>query len=125
MQTPPDLGQMFVQLMQRQQADQGFNRGLGMLAAGFAQPRDRATMIDAMSQGGPDAGSLMGNLMKLQQYNLEQQQFQQVQAAAPALAQQLYGDQSADSLTKARAIIASGKYGDIEANLAGVGGSPA
>src|ERR1700722_17199172 len=65
-QTPPDLGQMFVQLMQRQQADQGFNRGLGMLAAGFAQPRDRATMVDAMSQGGPDAGSTMGNIMKLQ-----------------------------------------------------------
>src|SRR5882672_9078008 len=48
-QTPPDLGSMFVQLMQRQQGNEQFNRGLGMLAAGFAQPRDRATMIDAMS----------------------------------------------------------------------------
>ena len=33
-QTPPDLGQMFLRLTQRQQASEGFNRGLGMLAAG-------------------------------------------------------------------------------------------
>ena len=99
-----------------------------MLAAGFAQPRDRATMIDAMSQGGPDAGSLMGNLMKLQQFNVEQQQMQRVMAAAPSLAVQLFGegaDKDPTKMAQAQAIIASGKYGDIEANLAGVGGSPA
>jgi hypothetical protein len=75
-QTPPDLGSMFVQLMQRQQANEGFNRGLGMLAAGFAQPRDRATMIDAMSgQSGGDPASLIGNVMKLQQYNQAQARY--------------------------------------------------
>jgi hypothetical protein len=75
-QTPSDLGSMFVQLMQRQQANQQFNTGLGMLAAGFAQPRDREAMIGAMSgQSGPDAGSLMGNLMKLQQYNQQQARY--------------------------------------------------
>ena len=75
-QTPPDLGSMFVQLMQRQQANEGFNRGLGMLAAGFAQPRDRATMIDAMSgQSGGDPSSLIGNVMKLQQYNQMQTRY--------------------------------------------------
>jgi hypothetical protein len=75
-QTPPDLGSMFVQLMQRQQANEGFNRGLGMLAAGFAQPRDRATMIDAMSgQSGGDPASLIGNVMKLQQYNQQQTRY--------------------------------------------------
>ena len=75
-QTPPDLGSMFVQLMQRQQANEGFNRGLGMLAAGFAQPRDRATMIDAMSgQGGGDPGTLMGRIMQLQQYNQAQARY--------------------------------------------------
>ena len=42
-QTPPDLGSMFVQLMQHQQANEQFNRGMGMLAAGFAIPRDRAS----------------------------------------------------------------------------------
>jgi hypothetical protein len=75
-QTPPDLGSMFVQLMQHQQANEGFNRGLGMMAAGFAQPRDRATMIDAMSgQSGGDPASLIGNVMKLQVYNQQQQRY--------------------------------------------------
>ena len=56
-QTPPDLGQMFVTLMQRQQSSEQFNRGLGMLAAGFAQPRDRETMINAMQGQSGDPGA--------------------------------------------------------------------
>ena len=86
-QTPPDLGQMFVQLMQRQQASEGFNRGLGMLAAGFAQPRDRAAMIDAMSGQSGDPGSTMGNLMKLQQWNIQQQRMGEMQKNLPAIAE--------------------------------------
>jgi hypothetical protein len=87
-QTPPDLGQMFVQLMQRQQASEGFNRGLGMLAAGFAAPRDRAAMIDAMSgQGGGDPGTLMGRIMQLQQWNQQQQRLADMKNNLPALAQ--------------------------------------
>jgi hypothetical protein len=94
-QTPPDLGQMFVQLMQRQQADQGFNRGLGMLAAGFAQPRDRATMIDAMSQPtGGDPGSLMGRLIQLQQWNIEQQNRRDVLQSIPGMADKMGIDPS-------------------------------
>lgn len=86
-QTPPDLGQMFVQLMQRQQASEGFNRGLGMLAAGFAQPRDRAAMIDAMSGQSGDAAGVMGSLMKLQQWNIQQQRMGEMQKNLPALSQ--------------------------------------
>ena len=86
MQTPPDLGQMFVQLMQRQQASEGFNRGLGMLAAGFANPHDRATMIDAMSGQSGDAGGLMGRIMQLQQYNQQQQRLTDMRNNLPALA---------------------------------------
>lgn len=85
-QTPPDLGQMFLQLTQRQQASEGFNRGLGMLAAGFASPRDRATMIDAMSGQSGDAGSTMGSLMRLQQWNLQQQRLADMKNNLPALA---------------------------------------
>ena len=77
---------MFVQLMQRQQANEGFNRGLGMLAAGFAAPRDRATMIDAMSGQSGDPASLMGNVMKLTQYNQQQQRLADMQKNLPALA---------------------------------------
>jgi hypothetical protein len=121
-QTPPDLGQMFVQLMQRQQADQGFNRGLGMLAAGFAQPRDRATMVDAMSQGsGQDAGSLMGSLMKLQQYNIEQQQMAAYRQAIPGMLEKAGIDQSYAPLVMANPDILS----KIVENQAGVSGNPA
>jgi hypothetical protein len=88
-QTPQDLGSMFVQLMQRQQANEGFNRSLGMLAAGFAQPRDRAMMIDAMSGQSGDPASLMGNVMKLTQYNQQQQRLADMQKNLPALAQSM------------------------------------
>jgi hypothetical protein len=85
-QTPPDLGSMFVQLMQHQQANEQFNRGMGMLAAGFANPRDRATMIDAMSGQSGDAGGLMGNLMRLQQFSVQQQRMADMQKNLPAIA---------------------------------------
>jgi hypothetical protein len=120
-QTPPDLGQMFVQLMQRQQADQGFNRGLGMLAAGFAQPRDRATMVDAMSQGGPDAGSTMASLMKLQQYNIEQQQMAAYRQAVPGMLQKAGLDPSYAPLVMANPDILS----KIVETQAGAAGNPA
>jgi hypothetical protein len=113
---------MFVQLMQRQQADQGFNRGLGMLAAGFAQPRDRATMVDAMSQPtGGDAGSLMGNLMKLQQYNIEQQQMAAYRQSVPAMLEKAGIDPSYAPLVMADPTIMS----KIVETQAGVGGNPA
>ena len=93
-QTPPDLGQMFVQLMQHQQANEQFNRGMGMLAAGFAQPRDRATMIDAMQGQSGDAGSTMSTLMRLQQYNIQQQRYQDVLGSIPGMADKMGIDPS-------------------------------
>ena len=113
---------MFVQLMQRQQADQGFNRGLGMLAAGFANPHDRATMVDAMSQPtGGDAGSLMGNLMKLQQYNIEQQQMAAYRQSVPAMLEKAGIDPSYAPLVMANPEILS----KIVETQAGVSGNPA
>lgn len=120
-QTPPDLGQMFVQLMQRQQSSEQFNRGLGMLAAGFAQPRDRETMISAMSGQSGDAGGLMGNLMKLQQYNIEQQQMQAYRQSVPAMLAKAGLDPSYAPLVMADPTILS----KIVENQAGVGGNPA
>jgi hypothetical protein len=121
-QTPPDLGAMFVQLAQRQQASDMFNRGMGMLAAGFAQPRDRETMVNAMSgQSGPDPGSLMGNLMKLQQYNIEQQQMAQYRQAVPGMLAKAGLDPSYAPLVMADPTIMS----KIVETQAGVGGNPA
>lgn len=120
-QTPPDLGQMFVTLMQRQQSNDQFNRGLGMLAAGFAQPRDRETMVNSMSQPSGDPGALMGNLMKLQQYNLEQQNMMAYRQAIPGMIAKAGIDPAYAPAVMADPTIMS----KILETQAGVGGSPA
>ena len=112
---------MFLQLTQRQQASEGFNRGLGMLAAGFAQPRDRATMIGAMEGQTGDAGGLMGNLMKLQQYNIEQQNLAAYRQSVPGMLEKAGLDPSYAPLVMADPTIMS----KIVETQAGVGGNPA
>ena len=126
-QTPPDLGSMFVQLMQRQQANEGFNRGLGMLAAGFANnPRDRETMINAMSGQSGDPASLMGNVMRLTQYSQQQQRLADMQKNLPALAASM--NIPLDALTTMFNSDPSNFGAEVakiqEAQL-GIGGSPA
>lgn len=120
-QTPPDLGQMFVTLMQRQQSNEQFNRGMGMLAAGFAAPRDRETMVNAMSGQSGDAGNTMGNLMKLQQYNIEQQQMAAYRQAVPGMLAKAGLDPSYAPAAMADPSIIS----KIVETQAGVGGNPA
>jgi hypothetical protein len=120
-QTPPDLGSMFVQLMQRQQANDQFNRGMGMLAAGFAAPRDRETMVNAMGQSSGDPGSLMNNLLKLQQTNIEQQQMAAYRKAVPGMLEKAGLDPSYAPLVMADPTIMS----KIVETQAGVGGNPA
>jgi hypothetical protein len=112
---------MFVQLMQRQQSNEQFNRGAGMLAAGFAAPRDRETMINAMGGQSGDAGGLMGNLMKLQQYNIEQQQMAAYRQSVPGMLQKAGLDPSYAPLVAADPTILS----KIVETQAGVGGNPA
>jgi hypothetical protein len=113
---------MFVQLAQRQQASEQFNRGMGMLAAGFAQPRDRETMVNAMSgQSGGDPGALMGNLMKLQQYNIEQQQMAAYRQSVPGMLAKAGLDPSYAPLVMNDPTILS----KIVETQAGVGGNPA
>jgi hypothetical protein len=120
-QTPPDLGQMFVTLMQRQQSNDQFNRGMGMLAAGFAQPRDRETMVNAMSTPSGDPGALMNNLMSLQQHNLQLQQGMAYRQAVPGMLQKAGIDPSFAPAAMADPTIIS----KIIETQAGVGGSPA
>jgi hypothetical protein len=112
---------MFVQLTQRQQSNEQFNRGMGMLAAGFAQPRDRGIMVDAMQGQSGDAGGLMGNLMKLQQYNIEQQQMAAYRQSVPGMLAKAGLDPSYAPLVMADPSIMS----KIVETQAGVGGNPA
>ena len=118
---------MFLQLTQRQQASEGFNRGLGMLAAGFAQPRDRAAMIDAMSgQGGGDPGTLMGRIMQLQQYNQAQARYADLVNNSDAWAKSLNMDPGAFKtlVTAAGPEGAGAAISKIAEANAGVSGDP-
>jgi hypothetical protein len=118
-QSPPDLMQMYAQLSQRQQANEQFNRGLAGVTAAFSPMSQRNSVAHEWDNMTQDPGSLFSNMMALQNNQYQQQQRQQLAAAAPGLAKQLGTD-----LPTAQAIIASGKYGDIESTLAGVSGDP-
>jgi hypothetical protein len=122
--SPPDLMQMYAAVAQRTQANEQFNRGLAGITAAFSPLSQRNSIMHEWDNMTQDPGSLFSNIMALQNNQYQQQQRQQLAAAAPALAKQLFGDQSPDSMAKANAIIASGKYGDVETSLAGVSGDP-
>jgi hypothetical protein len=111
--------QMYAQLSQRQQANEQFNRGLAGLTAAFSPMSQRASLEHEWDNMTQDPGSLFSNMMALQNNQYQQQQRQQLAAAAPDLAKQM-----GVSLPTAQAIIASGKYGDVETSLAGVSGDP-
>ena len=62
----------------------------------------------------------MNSIMAIQNFQRQQQQYQQIQGAAPGLAKQLYGDNpTPEQMQMAQGLIASGKFGDIETNLVG------
>jgi len=88
-QSSPDMMQMYAQLMQHQAGQEQFNRGLGMLLSSAARPWNRQAIQQQWSGMTPDAGEVMGNIMKLQQWNQQQQQYQTWLKAAPDAAGQL------------------------------------
>jgi hypothetical protein len=117
--SPPDLMQMYAAVAQRQQANEQFNRGLAGITAAFSPLSQRASLEHEWDNMTQDPGSLFSNMMALQNNQYQQQQRQQLAAAAPDLAKQM-----GVSVPTAQAIIASGKYGDVETSLAGVSGDP-
>lgn len=88
--SPPDLIGMYTQLAQRQQANEGFNRGIGMMAAAFAPPRDRGLIMNSMSGQSGNADDFMRNVIGLQQFNTQQLALDAFRRSAPDLAQKLH-----------------------------------
>jgi hypothetical protein len=79
-QSPQDLGQMYLQLVQQQGAKEGFWRGLAGLAASAYPGRTSPALMQTISgigQPSEPAGNIFGHLMQLQQYNMKNQLFQQ------------------------------------------------
>jgi hypothetical protein len=120
-QTPPDLGQMFVQLMQRQQSNEMFNRGLAGMTAAFSPMSQRNSIEHEFDNMSGDAGSTMASLMKLQQYNIEQQQMAAYRQAVPGMLQKAGLDASYAPAVMADPTIMS----KLIETQAGVGGNPA
>lgn len=93
-QSPPDLSGMYMQLAQRQQQTEQFNRGLGLLAASAYPGRHPEMIMNAMTNQTQDPGALIGNVMKLQQYQQSQQRLAGLQNAIPGLVKSLNLDPS-------------------------------
>jgi hypothetical protein len=113
-QSPPDLGQMYMNIIQRQQANAGINTGLGLLAGAFSHNQaDRDNMLSAMqnlnqTQGGGNVGEQIGTLANLQQTMWQRQMLMQQYAMAPVYAKQLN-----IPVEQVQAYIAAGKLPDI------------
>jgi hypothetical protein len=83
---------LYLQAVQRQHAEEGLNRAMGGIAAAFAPPGQAGVWMHSMDNMSQDPTGMMGNIMKLQQYQYEQQIRQQDLANMPGYAKQIYGD---------------------------------
>ena len=62
---PPNLMNLYIQAQQRDQAMQGFNSGLALIAANHSPPSMRQSIMQAANAGAGDATGMVGNLMSL------------------------------------------------------------
>ena len=81
-QSPPDLIGMYMQLAQKQQASESFDRHLGLLAASSYPGRRPDIVMQGMTDPHQDPGAMFNNILQLQQH----QQFMQ---SAPDIAKTL------------------------------------
>lgn len=109
-QSAPDFSKMYLDLLNRQQASDAIDRGMGLLFAGFAQPNNRAEMVRAMSQpsGADSPGTIASNLGKIYQMQADVQMQRQMLANAP-----IYAKQLGIPVEQVLALIAQGKLPDI------------
>lgn len=92
--SPPELVELYTQLMDRQRKETMIDRGIGMLGAAFAQPQNRQGIMSAFGGGGSSSGSnpmgMVTGLMEMQQQQTALAQKAAQRAAVPAIAAQ-YG----------------------------------
>jgi hypothetical protein len=85
----PDMTQLYLKFAQQQHADDMFNRGLAGVAAGFAPSWDRSAILGMGRDTTQDPGALFGNIMKLQGWQQQQQQYKAWLDSVPDQANQL------------------------------------
>ena len=91
---PPNIMNLMLQMQQREQAMQGFNHGLALIAANHAgNPQSARAIMDSVG-GGSDAGGTVNNLMSLYGAQNQMAAQQQLLAQAPAIAAKLGMDEA-------------------------------
>ena len=105
----PDFSKMYLDMLNRQEGSDAIDRGMGMLFAGFAQPQDRAGMVNAMSAGSAkDPGTMITEMQTAQLNQGKIEARAQLLRDAPVIARQLKM-----SLEQTIAAINSGAMDDI------------
>ena len=85
----PNLMNLYLQLQQRDQAMQGFNSGLALIAANHSPPSMRQAIMESANAGAGDAGTTVNNLMSLHGAMQQQAATQQLLSQAAAMDQKL------------------------------------
>ena len=86
----PDFSKMYLDMLNRQEGSDAIDRGMGMLFAGFAQPQDRASMVNAMAPSSATSpGTMIDELQKVQLQQGKIDSRTQLLQNAPAIARQL------------------------------------
>jgi len=109
-QSPPDLANMYIEMMKKNQNAQQLDSGLNLIAAGLSNsPTNRAALIGASGHGGAGGMSLSASdMINFQKQRDAQQQQIIMQQALPALMKQYNL-----SPAQAQALVASGQMGDV------------
>ena len=84
---------LYIQAQQRDQAMQGFNSGLALIAANHSPPSMRNAIMQSANAGAGDASGMVGNLMSLYGAQNQMAAQQQLLAQAPAIAAKLNMDE--------------------------------
>jgi hypothetical protein len=115
---------LYLQAVQRSHAEDQFNRGLAMIAAANAPPGQAGVWMNSMNGLSQDPSGMMGNIMKLQQYQYEMQTRQQDLANMPGYAKQLYGDDpTQDQINTTRMLYNSGQLPQAIEQAQGITGT--
>lgn len=109
---PPNLMSLYLQLQQRQSAEDQMNRGFALIAANHSSPEMARNIMQSVSGGQGDAGGMVGNLMSLYQGQQQIAAQQQLLAQAPAIAQKLNMDEAT-----VRAEIMAGRGAELVKSL--------
>lgn len=86
-QSPPQLVDLYAQLIDRSERNMSINRGIGLIGASLAQEQNRPAILRAfMGDSGPDPTTLLSNVMSLQKNAIATQSRATQLAALPEIA---------------------------------------